>query len=86
MIVFQEIQAAEAFRQPPTGQRTAASALEAKTVERIADDMLDIAAGKGADGACEEVDLLRRGWTPEALAEHGAAANRLALGRAGNAR
>lgn len=46
-----------------------------KKVARLATDMIDIAA---VTGACEEADLLLRGWTPEALAAHADAARILA--------
>lgn len=44
-------------------------------IARLAGDMIDIAA---VTGACEETDLLLRGWTPEALAAHADAARILA--------
>lgn len=44
-------------------------------IDRLADDMRDIAA---VAGSCEAADLILRGWTPEALAAHADAARDLA--------
>ncbi len=45
------------------------------TAQKIADDMLDVAAVRGS---CEEEDLLARGWSPVALRRHGAKAREIA--------
>ncbi|MCW4114775.1 hypothetical protein NPA31_007335 [Aurantimonas sp. MSK8Z-1] len=51
------------------------------TAVAMAGHMIDIAALNG--GACRDVELKLRGFTDAELAEHGAAANRLALGCSG---
>ncbi len=55
----------------PTPEET----LGETAAQKIADDMLDIAAVRGC---CEEDDLLARGWTPDALRRHGQAARDIA--------
>lgn len=61
---------------PPKSQREPALVTEPSDVARkMAAHMLDIAAVKGS---VEEDDLLTRGWTLQAIREHGTAARDLA--------
>lgn len=46
--------------------------------ERMADDILGVARGRGADGRVYEADLINLGWTARQIRDHGTKAKALA--------